>query len=66
MKPKKQKFKTWKELADNKCPSCKTELQKGMFEDPYTACQNCGFLIMDETKKVLVERDHTEIKPETI
>jgi DNA-directed RNA polymerase subunit RPC12/RpoP len=57
-KPKKPKFKTWKELKDNKCPTCKQDLQKGMFNDPYTACQNCGFTITDAAKDVLVDRDH--------
>ena len=59
---KKPKFKPWRELKHNKCPNCKHDLQKGMFEDPYTACPNCGFTIKDETKDLLVERDHSEPK----
>lgn len=59
---KKPKYRTWKELKDNKCPNCKQDLQKGMFEDPYTACPNCGFVITDAVKKLLVERDHNEPK----
>lgn len=56
MKPRK---KTWEELKHNKCPACKTELSKGMFEADYSACQHCGFVIKDSTKDLLVERDHT-------
>lgn len=59
---KKKKYKTWSELKHSKCPTCKTDLQKGMFNDPYTACPHCGFTIKDETKDLLVERDHNESK----
>lgn len=56
---RKLKKKTWWQLKDNKCPNCLTELQKGMFEDPYVACPHCGFTVTDATKDLLVERDHT-------
>lgn len=52
--------KTWRELKDNECPNCKVELEKGMFDSDYSSCQNCGFVIKDTTKNLLVNRDHND------
>ncbi len=58
MKNKKQKYKTWIELQDNKCPKCKADLQDGMFGE-ITGC-SCGFIIDKKTKDLLVKRDKNE------
>lgn len=52
--------KTWKELKDNNCPRCSEELSKGMFGGDFSGCQACGFVISDDSKDILVERDHNE------
>lgn len=59
MKTKKKKRKTWWQLGDGNCPKCGVELTKGMFNDNVVGCQNCGFIITEETKDLLVKRDHT-------
>ncbi len=55
----KSRRKTWRELKDNKCPNCKTELSKGMFDTEYSTCEHCGFVIKDSTKDLLITRDHS-------
>lgn len=56
----KSRKKTWETLKDNNCPKCKQPLEKGMFDNNYTSCmtENCGFGITDNTKELLVNRDH--------
>lgn len=57
---RKKKQKTWWQLKDSKCPTCGIELNKGMFNSSFTGCQNCGFIIEDNIKDLLIKRDHNE------
>lgn len=53
---KKKRKKTWEELQENKCPKCGAPLQKDMLGLNLVGCQ-CGFLLQEETKDLLVKRD---------
>lgn len=56
---KKHKHKTWSELKDIKCPNCKQTLMKDMFTGKLLGCA-CGFIVTEETKDLLVKRDHSD------
>lgn len=58
---RKEKKKTWHTLKDEKCPQCSAPLTKGMFDIDYIQCGNaCGFIVKDDVKKLLVNRDHMD------
>lgn len=52
---RKVKKKTWHSLKDEKCPRCGKPLQKSMLLN-LVGC-DCGFILEESTKNVLVERD---------
>lgn len=59
---RKIKKNSWHELKDNKCPKCKSQLMVDLFGERFEGC-SCGFLIEEDTKTLLVERDsHVESK----
>lgn len=51
------KKNSWHELAEEKCPKCKSTLMRNMFGEEYTGC-SCGFYVDDDVKNALVERDY--------
>lgn len=58
---KRPKQKTWDKLKEEKCPKCGSPLTKGMFDNEHIQCANaCGFVVRDDVKDLLVQRDHNE------
>lgn len=56
---KQNKQKTWSELKDFNCPKCGGELMKDIFNGETVGCA-CGFVVTQETRNLLVKRDHSE------
>lgn len=53
----KKKKKTWEDLKYDNCPKCKAGLSKDMFGNLTLGCQ-CGFIIKQLVRDVIVERDY--------
>lgn len=51
-----KKYVPWQELWIDACPNCGEKLMKDMFDGKTLGC-SCGFIITDETKKLLEKRD---------
>lgn len=53
----KKKKKTWEQLKETRCPKCNSVLMKDMFSGELLGC-SCGFIIKEDVKNLLVNRDH--------